>query len=62
MDDRVDSQLDYEALCLSFYAYQFGRISFLELLERLETALHIRVIDKAELADEDISVIERESA
>ena len=41
-----------EALCLSFYTYQCGRISFLELLEGLEITLQIQVQDKAELAYE----------
>jgi hypothetical protein len=52
MENCIDIQTDYEALCLSF----------LELLEQLQPARHIRVLDKAKLTDEDISSIERESA
>ncbi len=37
----MNEQLDYEALCTSLYAYRFGAIGFLELLEQFEQILHI---------------------
>lgn len=52
---------DYEYLCRSLYAYQFGAITFLELVERFEQALHIRPSDKAEGADGDVAVVEAEA-
>jgi hypothetical protein len=45
MDDKTTArpadqpEPDYERLCMSLYAYRFGAISFLELIERLETGL-----------------------
>ena len=47
MDDKTTARPDappgpdYERLCMSLYAYRFGAISFLELIERLEVALDI---------------------
>jgi hypothetical protein len=35
----MNERPDYEALCISLYAYRFGAITFLELIERLETGL-----------------------
>ena len=37
----MDKQPDYEALCITLYAYRFGSISFVELIEQLEIALDI---------------------
>ena len=45
MDDKTTARPDalpapdYERLCMSLYAYRFGAISFLELIERLEVGL-----------------------
>ncbi len=52
MDDRVAvqpdaspaptvSDADYEQMYHLLYAYRFGAISFLELLDKLEAILHI---------------------
>jgi hypothetical protein len=32
----------YEAMCRALYAYRFGTISFLELLDKFEEVLNIR--------------------
>ncbi len=51
MDDKTTAQPDalsvpdmtvYEQLYLKLYAYRFGTISFLELLDAFEEILHIR--------------------
>jgi hypothetical protein len=43
--DTAMEELDpgvYEQLCLSLYAYQFGTITFLELLDQFEEILHVQ--------------------
>ncbi len=50
MDEHVTEQPEalpapemtiYEQLCINLYAYRFGTIGFLELLDTFETILHI---------------------
>jgi hypothetical protein len=37
----MEKQPDYEAIYITLYAYRFGSISFVELIEQLEKALDI---------------------
>jgi hypothetical protein len=53
----LDEHQDYEALCITAYPYHLGTISFLELIERLETALDL---DQAEALHLDETIDERE--
>ncbi len=39
---KVSSDDIYETMCLSLYAYRFGAIGFLDLLEKFEETLGIR--------------------
>ena len=52
----MDNQPDYEALCITLYAYRFGTITFVELLEHLEAALDLheaKPFDAHHASDED---------
>jgi hypothetical protein len=49
----MNEQPDYEALYITLYAYRFGRISFVELLEQLELALGLS--HQAKMLDLDIA-------
>jgi hypothetical protein len=53
MDEPVP---DYEYMCRSLYALQFGTISFMKLVELFEEALHIRPSNQTEKAEADRSV------
>jgi hypothetical protein len=58
----MDEHPDYEYLCRSLYAYQFGAITFLELVERFEQALGIKPSDPTDRADNDLAEGEAEPA
>jgi hypothetical protein len=49
---------DYEALFTALYAYRFGHISFLELVEQLEYAFGLA--DQPEVPHRDVILLERE--
>jgi hypothetical protein len=64
MDDRVAvqpdaspaptvSDADYEQMYHLLYAYRFGAISFLELLDKFEAILHINSSHASRLTDID---------
>jgi hypothetical protein len=53
------ADIDYEQLYMLLYAYRFGTISFLELIEQFEQVLGIRVLDKAELVNDQVVITER---
>ena len=55
-----DRGADYEQMCLHLFAYQFGHLSFMQLVEQFERLLNIQVVDKAELMDERVPTLEGE--
>ncbi len=57
----MDEPPDYEYLCRSLYACQFGAIDFLELVKRFEVALGLCPSDEAEGMDTDVAVVEAEA-
>lgn len=64
MDDKTTAQpdatqsIDYERLCIDIYTWRFGAISFLDLIERLETGLGLS--HQAEVLHLDSSLDEHE--
>jgi hypothetical protein len=60
MDDKTTArpaappEPDYERLCMSLYAYRFGAISFLELIERLEVGLGLSHQTKVLYLDDSV--------
>jgi hypothetical protein len=59
MDEHTIGQPEppvYEQLYLSLYAYHFGAIGFLELLEQFEAALHIKRSDEIEMVNVNVTL------
>ncbi len=49
---------DYEAMYIDLYAYRFGHISFLELVDQWEQALGLA--DQPKALHPDVVLVERE--
>jgi hypothetical protein len=49
-DNLMDEPTIYEQMCMNIYAYQYGSIGFLELLEQFEHLLCLRS-DETEVPD-----------
>ena len=55
----MDHLPDYEALYTILYAYHFGAMSFLEVIEQFESMLNI-ASDQTEAVDEQIITVHAE--